>query len=308
MTQGQPTHAPYKRQSKGAVAVLLVLGLVPIALGYMIVIAFLFPQIVPPQLAHLVPQPHQSAQSAKVDAKSGKAKKDKPSTDDQQKEQDTMNSTLSQLFSTGSVHSVRLVGDSITAGFLTDGYADGDLTQTGAVVYDDGAGDVHFESGHDAVCWANAFRSYAAEHGVSDFVNAGINGAFMDRLSQNPSAWLGNGADVVFVALGTNDAGYYGTEEFRANAAKGLAAAADASKVLVVVSPVSDLRPQSNLVVPPWQLGEVLRQICEENGYVFVDASRAVAPDQFNVDGLHPNSEGSLAIWQCVRDSLGLMD
>ena len=219
-----------------------------------------------------------------------------------------MDATLSQLFSTGSVHSVRLVGDSITAGFITDGYEDGDLTQTGVVVYDDGAGDVHYESGHDAVCWANAFRAYAAEHGVSDFVNAGINGAFMNRLSQNPSAWLGNGADVVFVALGTNDAGYYGLEEFRASATKGLAAAASASKVLVVVSPVSDLRPQSNLVVSPWQLGEVLRQICEENGYVFVDASRAVAPDQFCVDGLHPNSEGSLAIWQCVQSSLGLVD
>lgn len=215
-------------------------------------------------------------------------------------------SELARMFQDGEVHSIRLVGDSITAGYGTDGYNGPDVTGEGRVIYDDGEGDVHYETSEAAVCWANEFRAYASERGVTDFVNAGINGAFMSRLAEHPDAWLGEGADVVFVALGTNDAGYYGPEEYRAYAEAGLGAAADKSKLVVVLSPVSDLRPESQLVEPAASLVDVLREICDEHGYVLVNLGDAVAPEQFNADGLHPTSEGSLAIWECIQTTLGL--
>lgn len=213
---------------------------------------------------------------------------------------------LAKRFGAGEVASVRLVGDSITAGYGTDGYTDPNLAGEGAVIYDDGAGTRYYETPEEADCWANAFRSYAREHGVSSFVNAGINGAFMAELAQNPDAWLADGADLVVVALGTNDAGYYGPEEYRSYATTALEAAANKSSLLVVVSPVSDLRPEWQLVEPAASLGDVLREICDEHGYLFVDARDAVAPEQFCDDGLHPSTDGSLAIWRCVKETLGL--
>ncbi|MDO4538586.1 MAG: SGNH/GDSL hydrolase family protein, partial [Coriobacteriales bacterium] len=178
---------------------------------------------------------------------------------------------------------------------------------TTTLIYDDGTGKERYETSTEAVCWANAFRSWAAERGVQSFVNAGINGAFMVELAQNPDAWIREGADVIFVALGTNDAGYYGPEEYREAARTGLAAAAQKAQVVVAVSPVSDLREESMLVEPAASLGTILREVCEEGGYLFVDASGAVTPEQFCADGLHPNSEGSLAIWACIQSALGLV-
>ena len=215
-------------------------------------------------------------------------------------------SEVARQLATGEVRSVRLIGDSITAGFGTDGYDNAVQTEDTDVIYSDDSGDTQFETPASVNCWANAFRAYAKDRGVREFVNAGINGAFMNRLADHPSEWLDGGADVVFVALGTNDAGYYGPDEFRATAQRGLAAAAQKSKVLVVLSPVRDLRPEYTLVEPASDLGDILKEICESEGYVFVDPRDYVLPSMFNADGLHPNSTGSLAIWDCVRETLGL--
>ncbi len=214
--------------------------------------------------------------------------------------------TLAQRFQAREIRSVRLIGDSITEGYGTDDYIDGNLTEDARIIYDDGAGEVYAETPSSVTCWANAFRRYATEHGVEDFVNAGIKGSFMKRLADHPDAWLQGGADVICVALGTNDAGYYGPSEFYDTARKGIAAAAARSKYVVVLSPVYDLRPESQLVEPAGDLGDVLKRICDEEGYLFVDPRTAVTPEMFCEDGLHPNSQGSLAIWKCIQQTLGL--
>ena len=206
----------------------------------------------------------------------------------------------------GEYRTIRLVGDSITAGYGTNGFEDPDIAATSAVIYDDGAGSVHYEASPSIECWANAFRVWATEQGVQSFVNAGISGWFMHDLALNPNAWLGEGADVIVVALGTNDAGYFGPQEFADDARVALAAAEQVSKLVVVVAPVADLRPHAMLVEPAAELGDILQGICNERGYVFVDPRDAVTPQMFCDDGLQPTSEGSLAIWQCIRTTLGI--
>lgn len=215
------------------------------------------------------------------------------------------NARLKAMLDAGEVGSIRLIGDSITAGYCTDGFADPYVVHTDAVAYDDGW-DTHFEPTIEANDWANAFRSYAAARGVGSFVNAGIGGWFMRNLAQNPDAWIREGADVIFVALGTNDAGYYGPDEYREDARTALSAVANRCKLVVVVSPVSDLRDPATLVEPAASLKDVLRPLCEEGGYAFVDASGVCEPEQFAPDGLHPNTQGSLAIWGFIQQALGL--
>ena len=213
---------------------------------------------------------------------------------------------FTDLLQAGGIGSIRLVGDSITAGWGTDGYVNADMEGTGNVIFDNGEGEVHRETSTSADCWANSFRSWAAEQGLGSFVNAGINGAFMRGLTLYPDAWLQGGADVVIVALGTNDCGYYSTDEFEADAREALANAAAQAKLLVVLSPVADLRPQDSLVASPVAYGDILAQICAERGYLFCDTRSAVTPEMFNDDGLHPNSQGSAAIWATLKQTLGI--
>ena len=216
------------------------------------------------------------------------------------------NARFKAMLDAGEVHSIRLIGDSITEGVGTDGHADPYVENTGVVIFDDGQGNVHYEATTEADDWANSFRAYAAQHGVKGFVNAGIGGAFMHELAENPDAWIREGADVIFVALGTNDAGYYGPDEYRSDARTALAAAAKKAKLVVGVSPVSDLRDAEMLVEPASALGDILAQVCAEEGYAFVDARDVSSPAQFIDDNLHPNSAGSQAIWSCIRRDLGL--
>ena len=217
-------------------------------------------------------------------------------------------SAFEQCVASGEYQSVRLVGDSVTEGYGTDDYVGPEVSGSTTVIYDDGQGTVLHEGPREAKSWANEFRGWAERHGMRSFVNAGIGGWFMKQLAQNPEAWLMDGADVVVVALGTNDAGYYGPDEFRTDAEAALDAAAQRCKLLVVVAPAADLRDVSLLVEPAAELGDVLQDICEERGYVFVDPRAALTPDMFCDDGLHPNTQGSLAIWECLRQALGLSE
>ena len=226
--------------------------------------------------------------------------------DDTSLEATNPNARLKAMLDAGEVRSIRLIGDSITEGVGTDGHVDPFVENTGVVIFDDGQGNVHYEATTAADDWANSFRSYAAQRGVKSFVNAGIGGAFMHELAENPDAWIREGADVIFVALGTNDAGYYGTGEYRQDARVALAAAAKKAKLVVGVAPVSDLRDTEMLVEPASALGDVLAQVCAEGGYAFVDARDVSSPAQFIDDSLHPNSAGSQAIWSCIRRDLGL--
>lgn len=216
------------------------------------------------------------------------------------------NATFGQRVASGELRSIRLVGDSITAGYGTEGYVDINELEGRPVIYDDGAGNVVHEQPDTSLCWANEFRRWAAQQGVESFVNAGISGWFMHDFAQNPDAWLMGGADVVVVALGTNDAGYYGPQEFRDDALRALAAAEAQSKMVVVMAPVDDLRPTEILVEPARELGGILEGICAERGYVFVDPRSYVTPEMFCEDGLHPNEEGSRAIWECLRSTLAI--
>lgn len=212
--------------------------------------------------------------------------------------------SFAQRVASGELKSIRLVGDSITAGYGTEGYVDVTELVDTPVIYDDGMGNVIHEQPETVACWANEFRRWAKQEGIQSFVNAGISGWFMHDFAQSPDAWLLGGADVVVVALGTNDAGYYGPQEFEADARKALEAAEEKSKLVVVMAPVDDLRPTDLLVEPARELGDILQTICSERGYVFVDPRTDVTPELFCEDGLHPNKEGSHAIWECLRSTL----
>ncbi|SDR66397.1 SGNH/GDSL hydrolase family protein [Parafannyhessea umbonata] len=213
---------------------------------------------------------------------------------------------LAEMFAKGEVKSIRVLGDSITAGLGCDGYDA--PSDTGTVVYSGPQGSYQ-ESATTVSTWANDFRAYAAQRGVTNFVNAGISGFKMQYLAEDPAAWLGDGADVIVVMLGTNDAARRTSDEFCADAEIGLKAAAAKCKLLIVVSPPQNRRTDATNNFDMQRADQILTSLCKMKGYVhvsFLDTLQLDSED-FNADELHPTTAGSHKLWQAFKTQLGLV-
>ena len=212
---------------------------------------------------------------------------------------------LADMFAKGEVKSIRVLGDSITAGLGCDGY--GVDSDTGTVVYSGPQGSYQ-ESATTVSTWANDFRSYAAQRGVTNFVNAGVSGFKMQYLAEDPAAWLGDGADVIVVVLGTNDAARRTAEEFSADAEIGLKAAAAKCKLLIVVSPPQNRRTDATNNFSMQRADQILTSLCKMKGYVHASLLNTLQLDtaDFNDDELHPTTAGSHKLWQALKTQLAL--
>lgn len=213
---------------------------------------------------------------------------------------------LADMFAKGEVKSIRVLGDSITAGLGCDGY--GVDSDTGTVVYSGPQGSYQ-ESATTVSTWANDFRAYAAQRGVTNFVNAGVSGFKMQYLAEDPAAWLGDGADVIVVMLGTNDAARRTAEEFSADAEIGLKAAAAKCKLLIVVSPPQNRRTDATNNFDMQRADQILTSLCKMKGYVHASFLNTLQLDtaDFNTDELHPTTAGSHKLWQALKTQLALV-
>ena len=220
-----------------------------------------------------------------------------------QSEKTAPTSVFARLLDEGRVSSIRLIGDSITAGYLCDGYG----PTTNIVVYDGPYGQFS-ETAPEVDCWANRFRSYAAGRGVGSFVNAGVNGAKMRWLSEDASAWIRESADVIFVMLGTNDAVYHSGDEYRAFAEEGLSSVAESCSHMVVMAPPDNAWTDYEKQMFQDEVERVLSDVCSAHGWEFISLYNAIqtGTDQFNEDQCHPSSKGSAMLWDSIVQQLGL--
>lgn len=214
-------------------------------------------------------------------------------------------SSLAGMIQAGEVSSIRLVGDSITAGYGCDGY---DQAATTQVVAYSGSLGTYYETPESVRCWANDFREWATAHGVGTFVNAGVSGFRMQYLAEEPDAWLGDGADVIVVMLGTNDAAKEPVSSFREYATQALAAAASKCRHLVVVSPPNNQRTDATNLYGMDQVDGALTQICGEQGYEHVSLYDVlqVGTSDLNADQCHPTTSGSDKLWAALEERLDL--
>lgn len=293
----EPRHArrpdPRRRGRRTALAVVAVLAAVLLAAA------------VPAFVAHLAP----SATQEVGDGGGGPASS-LPSPSDTQPRPSVATpspesaSPIAAMLARGELRSIRLIGDSITAGYLCDGWEA--PSDTGVVVYQGQQGSYE-EVATTVGCWANDFRAWAGERGVS-FVNAGVSGFRMQFLAEEPDAWLGDGADVVVVMLGTNDAAKESLEDFHAYAREALAAAAERCRLLVVVSPPANERTDARNRYGMDQADAVLAELCQEEGYLHVSLLDVLelGTDDLNPDQVHPTSSGSHKLWEALSEQLGI--
>ncbi len=208
-----------------------------------------------------------------------------------------------KMLKAGEVGSVMVLGDSITAGYMCDGYG----PTTDRLIYAGPYGEF-YESSPEVKCWTNEFRSYLAEKGVTNFVNAGICGAKMRWIAESDTAWIREQADVIFVMLGTNDAIYHTMEEFRDYADTALQLVAQNCKLMVVIAPPENDWEQYAKRMSQTEVETLLRGITENHGWNFTSVLNSVTvyTDDFNDDQCHPTTKGSYAIWEYLKAHLGL--
>ena len=143
---------------------------------------------------------------------------------------------------------------------------------------------------------------------MSSFVNAGVSGFRMQYLAEEPDAWLAEGADVIVVMLGTNDASHESIDEFRVYCEEALAATAQRCQHLIVVSPPANERTDAVNRYDMGQIDEVLREVSAEHGWEHIsllDALQTHTTDYLE-DQVHPTPEGSAKLWEAFRAALHL--
>lgn len=210
---------------------------------------------------------------------------------------------FAQALEAGEIASAMVVGDSISAGFGTRGTVEGPLSD---VLFTDEDGISYLEPDHLNGAWTNHLRSYLADRGINDFLNASISGRTFTDVDCDFDAWVGDGADAVIVMLGTNDSASLGPIEFEKVATRVLERIADRCSYLVVIAP-----PKRANDASPTTMGEVetiLASVCADHGWEFISTYDALEPgtDDYQRDGLHPTTEGNEKLWASIAFQLGL--
>ena len=215
--------------------------------------------------------------------------------------------SLAELLSEEEVSTLTVIGDSITAGFLIDGYDD--KSDTGVVIFNRADEEIYYETPTTVDCWTNRFRRYAARHGVRTFVNAGISGFRFAHLALMPDAWLpAKPVDVIVVMLGSNDVAFDEPDLFAAHAEEALLYAQEACAHLVVVSPPNNARTDATNLTSMKEADEILTKLCEKHHWEqvsLVDVLEVKSSDFYD-DQLHPTASGSKKLWHAFRDRLDL--
>ena len=213
--------------------------------------------------------------------------------------------SMAARFAAGELSSVRVIGDSITAGWGLPGYDA--PSDTGEVAYSGPEG--YYEEVSTAVpSWANEFRGWAHAHGTERFVNAGVSGFRMQYLAESPESWLADGADLIVVLLGANDAAKCSEEEFRIFAEDALLAAEAACEKLVVVSPPDNDRLDAQNRYGLSEIDRILSETCATHGWEFVSLIDGISIEEGDLqdDRVHPTEQGSHRLWLAFAERSGL--
>ncbi|MCM3756184.1 S-layer homology domain-containing protein [Sporosarcina aquimarina] len=224
-------------------------------------------------------------------------------------------SQLASKLRSGNVKSIKLIGDSITAGAGGDGYA---VPIDGRVILQDGKS-TYRESSHNADTWANGFRTYVANQkfGSVDFFNAGISGKTAKWSLERVDKLVSSKEDVVFVMLGTNDRLIGDLDQYEQTIRKLLSEVDKRSELMVVMAPPPSTNEIANYQFSPDSINNLLKRISSESGYMFVshydalNAYLAQHPDKsyeelMETDSPHPTSAGYAVMWQAIQEKFQL--
>lgn len=222
----------------------------------------------------------------------------------------------------GEIHSVLIVGDSISDGNGDGGtYAEqSERAELGGRLVLEAAGERYYEKPQDQQGWVKHFRNYLKNTSeVSVFHNGAIGAksakwfnAHKELLFTEQDCY-----DAIFVMLGTNDRwDCLNEKEFYTEYSQLLSYLEEKCTYLTVMTPLPTF-PEENSTknMENRQIADTVLQLCENNGYTCLNLYRGMidyarkegrALDEYFFAGCHPNSGGYLALWRLIADELGL--
>ncbi|MDW0111505.1 S-layer homology domain-containing protein [Sporosarcina aquimarina] len=237
-------------------------------------------------------------------------------------EMDTLTKSMPQTYSaladylqSGDVKSIKLIGDSITAGAGGMGYM---VPVDGRIILQDKKS-IYRESSKQADTWANRFRSYTEkpEFGSVDFFNAGISGKTAKWSLERVDRLVSSEEDVVFVMLGTNDRLIGDLKQYEQTIRKLLREIDERSTLMVVMAPPPSTQEIASYQFSPESINNLLKRISSERGYLFVSHYDALNDylaqhPEISYEQLmektspHPTSAGYEVMWEAIRSKLQL--
>ena len=215
---------------------------------------------------------------------------------------------LGESIRNGSVRSVRVLGDSIAAGYG----AAGNYPATSIPLFTHN-GTTYYEPSRERPTSINYLRGYMEQRGGT-LMNASVPQFGNYRLyDEVGTATLGY-EDAAIVMLGTNDRPE-SLPEFTAHAERYLSLVSSRYRQMYVVANIPALTGAQTISMQ--QERDALGWLCQRHGWTFVDLYDAYAymgdhmagmpPLQGRyTDGVHPNRMGQDAMWNAVRQVFGV--
>ena len=225
-------------------------------------------------------------------------------------------SDLSQKLINQEVFSIKLIGDSITAGMGVQGHF---IPKDGRIIFNDGKGQVYREATHTTEAWANRLREYMKnpKFGTIDVINAGISGKSAAWTLKNSDQLMKQNEDVVVVMIGTNDRIDSSLKEYEANIRELLKIVDVRSEYMIVMSPPPSANETYAYRFSAQSIDNVLKRISKENGYTFISHFDAINKylannpkvayeDLMETRSPHPTAAGYKVMWQEMMEKLEL--
>ena len=230
---------------------------------------------------------------------------EEPATDPEPPLAITPKTEFARALAAGEIHSVMLIGDSISAGEGGDNY---ELATDGQLLFTDAEGESYYEPYATNEGWADALRTYLEKAGVEDFLNASIPGSSFTWLLRVFDAWVGDGADAIIVMLGTNDALVYNDTVFGYVCQWALKKLAESCTYLLVITPPNNERIDLINLFDIKTVDTIITNACDEGGYELISAYDALEPgtSDYCPDQVHPTTEGSEKLWEYLAAEIGL--
>lgn len=224
----------------------------------------------------------------------------------------------------GEIHSVMVIGDSISDGNGDYGFYFDQQVRADAgyrLVCTDENGDAYYEAPPDAQGGVKYFRNYLLENtSVTEFYNNAISGKSAKWYNAHKETLFDGGKthyDAIFVMLGTNDRWHcLNQEEFYTEYSQLLSYLKGQCDYLTVFVPVptfDDITESPNMSTR--QIADTVLQVCGNNNYKCYNLytglmayarSEGRSLDEYYIGGTHPNSTGYLALWRLIAEDLGL--
>lgn len=223
----------------------------------------------------------------------------------------------------GEVHSVLIIGDSISDGNGDGGsYAEqSKRAELGGRLVLEAAGERYYEKPQDQQGWVKHFRNYLKNTSeVSVFHNGAIDGKSAKWFNAHKEQLFTDDHpryDAIFVMLGTNDRrDCLNEKEFYTEYSQLLSYLQEKCTYLTVMTPLPTF-PEENSTknMENRQIADTVLQLCENNGYTCLNLYRGLidyarsegrALDEYFFAGCHPNPVGYLALWRLIADELNV--